>query len=178
MSEEKLKMPRFCRIIDATIRKIGEKISWINYVLVLNIIVQVFFRYVLNQGQIWLEDLEWHFYGLFIMVSLSYCITEDSHIRMDIIYDKLSPKKKAYVELFGMLVLSIPILIILIYHGYNFVEMAWKLSEKSPHPLGLPYRWIIKSVLPISIFLMLMASISKLIKAFVTIFGRQEHSKG
>jgi TRAP-type mannitol/chloroaromatic compound transport system permease small subunit len=152
-------------MIDGVINRMGRILCWLNSLLVINILIQVILRYVLGEGQIWLEELQWHFYSVIIMLGLSYCITADAHIRLDIFHRKFSPKKKAYVEFFGIILLILPLIIVLFMHGIDFVKSAWRVNEMSPHPLGLPWRWLVKSVIPVSMFFIVFASISRMVRS-------------
>jgi len=71
--------------------------------------------------------------------------------------------------------LLLPLVVILFIHGLDFVESAWRVSERSESPLGLPYRWIIKSVVPISMFLLIIASVSRMIRSVAIIFQKNGH---
>jgi TRAP-type mannitol/chloroaromatic compound transport system permease small subunit len=160
----------FCAAIDSFIDKLGIAVSWLNAVLVLNIVVQVVLRYLLGEGKIWLEELEWHLYAVIIMVGLSYGLVSDTHVRLDILHRKFSRAKKEYVDLFGMIFLVLPFFIIMFSHGLGFLATAWHVNESSPHPLGLPYWWIIKSFIPLTMFLVIMAALSRIVRAVAVIF--------
>lgn len=170
MSATQENLPRFCQVIDGLIRRIGENVAWLYFLLVINILVQVFLRYLLGEGKIWLEELQWHLYGVAIMFGIAYDITENAHIRLDLLYQKLAPIKKEYIDFFGYLFLVLPLITILFLHGLSFVETAWRVNEMSPHPLGLPWRWLIKSFIPISMLLIVMASLSRMVRSAYIIF--------
>lgn len=164
--------PRFCIMIDSFINNMGKIICWVNSILVINILIQVIMRYVLGEGHIWLEELQWHLYAIIIMFGIGYGITVDAHIRLDILHHKFSPKKKAYIEFLGILLLIFPLITVLFIHGLDFVQSAWRVNETSPHPLGLPWRWLIKSVIPVSMFFILLASFSRMVRAAFVIFSK------
>jgi TRAP-type mannitol/chloroaromatic compound transport system permease small subunit len=169
MQENARELPRFCSTINTFIERLSSAICWLNSILVVNIVVQVILRYVLGEGKIWLEELEWHFYGVLIMMGLSYGLVSDTHVRLDIFHRKFSAVKKEYVDLLGMVVLVLPFFAIIFYHGLGFVATAWHVNESSPHPLGLPYWWIIKAFIPITMFLVLLAALSRIVRAVVFI---------
>ena len=155
----------FCTAIDAFIDRLGIAVSWLNSILVVNIVVQVILRYLLGEGKIWLEELEWHLYAVIIMAGLSYGLVSDTHVRLDILYRKFSRAKKEYVDLLGMLFLVLPFFTIMLFHGLGFVATAWHVNERSPHPLGLPYWWIIKAVLPLTMLLVILAALSRIVRS-------------
>ena len=173
MNDETAKAPRFCQMIDGFIRRIGQAIAWLNFLLIFNILVQVTLRYAFGKGMVWLEELQWHFYGACIMFGISYGIVVNAHIRLDLLHNRFAPKKKEVVEFLGILFLLLPLVIILFIHGLDFVESALRVSERSESPLGLPYRWIIKSVVPISMFLIILDSVSRMVRSASILFHKK-----
>ena len=166
MNEEVKEAPRFCKMIDETIRRIGEYFSWLNAILVVVIILQVVLRYVFGQGLVVLEELQWHLYGVGIMLGLSYCVVTDSHIRLDLLYDRFPQRGKEQVELFGNLVLLLPIVAIILLHGWPFLMESWRVGESSDSPIGICCRYVIKSFLLIGFGLLGVAALSKTMRSF------------
>ena len=165
MTDNTIQLPKLCATIDTFIERLGSATYWLNSILVVNIVVQVFLRYVLGSGKIWLEELEWHLYAVLFLVGLSYCLVTDKHVRLDIFYRNFSIAKKEYVDLLGMVFLVLPLFTVLFYHGLSFVATAWHVNESSPHPLGLPYWWIIKAFIPLTMFFVLLAALSRIVRA-------------
>jgi TRAP-type mannitol/chloroaromatic compound transport system permease small subunit len=172
MKEEARKIPAVCRVLDGIILHVGNTLSWLNVVLVLVILVQVILRYAFGKGMVSLEELQWHLYAVCIMFGLSYGIITDSHIRLDLLHRRFSTKQKEIVEFFGMLLLVMPMVLVLFLHGIDFVETSIRIGERSDSPLGLPYRWIIKSVVPVSMVFMAIAAISRMIRSVYLIFRK------
>jgi TRAP-type mannitol/chloroaromatic compound transport system permease small subunit len=166
MNEEVKEAPRFCKMIDETIRHIGEYFSWLNAILVVVIILQVVLRYVFGQGLVVLEELQWHLYGVGIMLGLSYCVVTDSHIRLDLLYDRFPQRGKEQVELFGNLVLLLPIVALILLHGWPFLMESWRVGESSDSPIGICCRYVIKSFLLIGFGLLGVAALSKTMRSF------------
>jgi TRAP-type mannitol/chloroaromatic compound transport system permease small subunit len=164
-----LDLPRFCTGIDAFIKWLGSAICWLNSILVVNIVVQVILRYALGEGKVWLEELEWHFYAVLFLVGLSYCLATNTHVRLDIFQRKFSESTKEIIDLLGMIFMVLPFFSILFYHGLDFLATAWHVSESSPHPLGLPYWWIIKAFIPVTMFLVILAALSRIVRAVVVL---------
>lgn len=169
MQEEGRHPPGFCTSIDAFIERLGSAICWLNSILVLTIVVQVVLRYALGEGKVWIEELEWHFYAVLFLVGLSYCLATDTHVRLDIFHRNFSQTKKEAIDLFGMIFMVLPFFSILFYHGIDFLKTAWHVSESSPHPLGLPCWWIIKAFIPVTMFLVILAALSRIVRAVVVL---------
>lgn len=170
MNKETAKTPnRFSDTIDAVIRAIGHVLMWANCVVIFLIILQVILRYGFGHGLVILEELQWHFYAVAFMFGLSYAVMTDSHVGMDLVYEKLSPKWQCRWDIFGILCLLLPFSAIIAYQGIDFVYESWRLNERSVAPQGLPWRWAIKAVLPLSFAMVVLATLSRLVRTITTL---------
>ncbi len=111
-----------------------------------------------------MEELQWHLYAVGIMFGASYAMTLDSHIRVDIVHARLSEKWQNRWDLFGIVFLLLPFIIIIFHQSLDFVYEAWRVSERSDAPMGLPYRWLIKGVIPASFGLLIISTVSRAIR--------------
>lgn len=155
----------FCDAIDAFIRRVGMVVMWANCIVIFAIILQVVLRYGFGHGLVILEELQWHFYGVAFMFGLSYAIMTDSHVGMDLVYSRLSPKWRCRWDIFGILFLLLPFAVVICYQSYPFFYESWRLNERSVAPQGLPWRWVVKAVIPLSFAMVILATISKLIRS-------------
>jgi len=141
-----------------------EMIAWVNVLLVAVIMTQVILRYGFNSGMVLLEELMWHLYAIGFMFGLSYAMVNDSHIRVDLVHMHLSRSMQHVWEIFGIVVFLLPFLIIIGWQGLEWTLESYRLNESSSDPTGLPYRWAIKAVIPLSFLLLTIAAISRLIQ--------------
>ena len=155
---------KFADAIDAVIRSIGHFIMWTNIVLIVVIILQVILRYVFGLGLVVLEELQWHLYALGIMFGASYAMMMDSHIRVDIVHARLSEKWRNRWDLFGIIFLLLPFAIVVFHQSLDFVYESWRVNERSDAPLGLPWRWAIKGVIPVSFALLIAATVARAVR--------------
>ena len=170
MNKEVQETPnKFSDVIDNSIKHIGHVLMWANCVVIVAIILQVILRYGFGHGLVILEELQWHFYAVAFMFGLSYAVVTDSHVGMDLVYEKLSPKWQCRWDIFGILFLLIPFAILLCYQSLDFVHESWRLNERSVAPQGLPWRWAIKAVIPLSFGLVVLASVSRLVRTIATL---------
>ena len=132
--------------------------------LVVAIVVQVILRYGFRVSLIKLEELQWHLYAMAMMVGLSYAMGSDSHIRVDVIHQRLSPRTKAVIDILGTLLLLFPFVGFLFFKSLPFVQKAFEIEERSNAPSGLGGRWLIKSFIPLGCLLVLLAGCSHLIR--------------
>ncbi len=165
-------LSRPAELLDNLIRRIGRTVAWVNLLLIGVILVQVLFRqYGFTHGQVMLEELRWHLYALAVMVGLSYGVSSDSHIRVDLLRHRFSPASQNWIELFGILFLLLPFLWVIFHHSLEWVAYSFRLGETSESETGLSYRWLIKSVIPISFGLLFIAALARLLRAWAMIRG-------
>ncbi|SFV66505.1 TRAP dicarboxylate transporter, DctQ subunit, unknown substrate 6 [hydrothermal vent metagenome] len=128
--------------------------------LILNVFLDVILRYVFNNSSIALQEMEWHLFSAMFLLGISYTLQHDSHVRVDFLYDKKSPKIKATINILGFFVFILPISLLIIIYGFDFAYEAFKLNEQSGDPGGLTNRFIIKSIIPISFLLVLILGLT------------------
>jgi len=165
MGEERNDSPRFCTALDGFILRVGRIVSWLGAVLIVVIIAQVILRYVFGRGLVVLEEIQWHLYAVGFMIGLSYALTTDSHIRLDLLYGRFPQQRKAKVEIFGTIFLLLPMIITVLIHSWPFLLDSISVNERSDAPMGLCCRWAIKAVIPISFLLLATAALSRLVRA-------------
>jgi TRAP-type mannitol/chloroaromatic compound transport system permease small subunit len=159
--------PRLCAALDGIIQRIGGVVSWLSIALLVVIIVQVILRYVFARGIVILEELQWHFYGILLVFAISSALVSNAHIRLDLLHARFSQRNKEKVELFGILFLLLPMIVVIFLHSLDFFGDSWRVNERSDAPMGLCCRWAFKAFLPIGMGLFGMAAISRLIRAFM-----------
>lgn len=155
---------RLADSIDRFIQRIGMSVAWVYVLLVLVIILQVVLRKGFSSGLIALEELQWHLYAIGVMFGLSYAQTTNSHIRVDLFYSRFRARTKRWIEVIGILLLVMPFILIVFLHSLDFLADSWRINEHSSAPSGLPWRWLIKGVIPITFALLGLAMVSRLIR--------------
>lgn len=157
--------------IDEGILKLGQWISWLWLVTIVVVLSNVFSRFIMQSGSIALEELSWHMFGITMILTLGYAVVTDSHVRVDVLREKLPLKFQAWVELLGMVLLFLPILYILIDQMIDYAYRSFTQGEGSQAPSGLPYRFIVKSVIPVGMTLIAIAVVSRALRCCTLLFG-------
>jgi TRAP-type mannitol/chloroaromatic compound transport system permease small subunit len=153
------------------IKKLCTVFSYLIYVLVLIIVVQVILRYVFSQSMVALEELNWHLFAVLFLIGLTFSEVHHKHVSVDVLSSKFGSRVKGYVGLFGYVFLLMPFLYVVIYHGIPFVFDSYRTMEKSLSPSGLSYRFLIKSALPLSFVLLAFTSFLKICQFIKMIKG-------
>ena len=132
--------------------------------LVILISLDVFLRYVFNFSSASLYELEWHMFAMIFLIGSSLTLQRDEHVRVDVFYNKFSDRGKEIINLIGNLIFLLPFCIIIFYTSIPFVEDSYNILESSPDPGGLPFRFIIKSIIPISFLLLVTQGLLNIFK--------------
>jgi len=159
--------------IDQVLQKIGHFFMWSNVVLIALILLAVFMRYALKLRTIEVGELQWHFYAVGFMIGLSYAVTTDSHMGMDLVRDNLSKKTQLWLDSLGIIFLLLPFALIVFYQSFEFVHDSWIVAERSNNDMGLPFRWAIKSLIPISFGLLIISALSRLMRNVSKLCGKE-----
>ncbi|MFC1776491.1 TRAP transporter small permease subunit [Pseudomonadota bacterium] len=143
--------------------RFSDLMGWIAGILNLAMLLNVFYdsimRYFFNSGSIALQELEWHLFAMVFLFGIAYALKEDGHVRVDIFYDRFSPRWKAVVNIGGTFLLLLPLSLLVIEGSVWYVNEAFVSGEISGDPGGLSSRWLIKLVIPASfVFLIISAA--------------------
>lgn len=154
---------------------VGHLTGILMILMMLNVFYDVVMRYFFNTGSIAMQEMEWHLFSVVILLGISYTLKEDGHVRVDLIYDNLSDKKRAVINLVGTFVFLIPFALLILFGSIDFVQEAYQTGEISGDPGGLTHRWIIKAFVPLSMFLLVFAGIGFLLKNINLYRGVHKH---
>lgn len=139
----------------------------------LGLIVVVFFdvtsRRFFQMGSTQLQEAEWHLHTILIMFFLGTTYIYNRHVRVDLVSANFSPRGCAVVEVLGILFLLLPFCALTGYYATNFAYTSFIRNEVSQSVDGLPFRWAIKSMLPLGIYLLALAGISRALRAIVSL---------
>jgi TRAP-type mannitol/chloroaromatic compound transport system permease small subunit len=123
------------------------------FVLVGVIIYDVIGRKFFATGSFRLQELEWHLHGVIAVFAFGYAYTRNAHVRIDVLADRMSDRFRLWLEFWVILLLVIPFFAFIVWYGYEFAERAFIRGEGANGGRGVPHRWVIKSVVPLSALL-------------------------
>ncbi len=156
------------RAIDGFSTAIGKCMWWLTVAMVLigayNVITRYLGQYLGVQlsANIYLE-LQTYAFDLIFLLGAAYVLRADAHVRVDIIYSRLSARARAWVDIFGTFAFLIPFCLLGLYFSLGYVERSWETLEQSPNPGGLP-RYPIKAVILIAFAMLILQGLSEVIK--------------
>jgi len=155
------------RIADWT----GHLIAPLTFVMMLLMCVVVVARYVLSVGLIPLSEVIVYIHASIFMLGIAYTFRADAHVRVDIIYQRLSRRGQAIVDLLGGLVFLLPLSLFIFVTSLDYVSLSWRLQEGSAEPGGLPGVYLMKALIPLMALLLGIqgiAEIARLVQVLIT----------
>lgn len=165
-------MTRLIRHLDAINEYTGRVVAWLVLAMVLVQFTVVILRYVFSVGFIPLQESVWYLHGLLFMLGAGYTLLHDQHVRVDIVYRDASPRYKALVDLFGVVVLLLPVCIVTWWLSWGYVANAWRIREGSTELSGLPFIYLLKTVILIFVVLLTIQGVSLALKSLLVLAGR------
>ena len=135
--------------------------------------IVVIARYILNVGAIQIQESVIYLHGIVVMLGIAYTLRHEGHVRVDIFYQKFSPRLKAMVNLFGTLVFLFPVAIFILWSSIDYVHFSWQLKEVSAEPGGLPFVYVQKSLLLIMAALLILQGVAEILRNIVQITNRE-----
>ncbi len=147
------------KVIGKVIDALGNLCSILMLLMIANVFYDVIMRYFFNDVSIGMQELEWHLFAAMFMFGIAYTLKEDAHVRVDILYDKMSARKKSMINIFGALFFALPITTVILYYSIDYTFEAYQMGEGSADPGGLPHRWIVRAVIPTSSVFLILAII-------------------
>ena len=151
-------------ILKNIIHKIGKITSWLSLALVLLISLDVLLRYIFNFSVAAMYEMEWHIFAIIFLLASPLTLQKNKHVRVDVFYNTFSEKNKNIVDLIGNIFFLIPFSFVIFYTSIPFVEDSFEILESSPDPGGLPFRFIIKLIIPIGFSLLMIQGFLNIIE--------------
>lgn len=143
---------------------IGNITAFAMVLMILNVTYDVVARYFFKTGSIAMQEMEWHLFSVVILLGISYTLKEDGHVRVDLLYDRSTPKRKALINMVGVVAFILPISLLVGLSSIGNAHEAFLSNEMSGDPGGLPHRWVVKALIPLSFLLLIITSFGYFIK--------------
>ena len=137
-------------------------------VLVVDVLWQVFTRFILKNPSIWTEELAVFMLIWVSLLGAAVALNRGAHLGIDYFVGKLSPKKRLYTEVFAFLCISLFSVTVMVLGGINLVVSTLNLQQLSP-TLGIKVGYVYL-VIPISGFFLALYSVIGLVERLTQLF--------
>ena len=161
---------------DSLLERLGNVLNMLMIALVCVVIVVVIGRYFFDIGSVALQELTTYLHATIFMLGISYTLKHDGHVRVDILYRKFSKKKQALVNVIGGLMFILPISIFIGWSSWEYVLASWSIMETSTENNGLPFIYLLKTVMLIMPSLLMIQGFISVIKNLAVLYSSTSKS--
>lgn len=161
------------RLIDRVTEIIGKSVSWLILVAVLVSAGNAIIRKIFNMSSnAWLEA-QWYLFGAAFMFAAAYTLSQNEHIRIDVVYGKFSRRVQHWIDLFGHVFFLMPFVLLMLYYLIPYVRMSYVSGEVSSSAGGLII-WPAKGILLFGFILLALQGVSEIIKKIAIMTGNMD----
>ncbi len=162
-------MTRALFFIDSLSTWTGKAFAWCIMVLTLSTCYEVFVRYALNSPTVWAFDMSVQMYGALFLMAGAYALSQDAHVRGDVLYRLMPIKMQASLDLVLYILFLMPGALCLLYYGYGYAADSWFYKEVSWSSPARIQIYFFKTLIPIAGFLVLMQGIAEAVRCVICI---------
>lgn len=161
---------RLSAAIDALNRRIGLATVWLVLLCVLLSALTATLRYLLDWGSNAMIEAQWFLFGLIFLLCAPWTLQEQGHVRVDILYMRLGPRVRVWIDILGGLFFLLPVCILIAWDGWSYFLLSFHQNESSFNPGGL-WWWPMKLAIPVAFVLIAAQGISEIIKGSAALAG-------
>ncbi len=162
----------FVRGVDGFSNWLGRTVAWLSLGMVLVTFVVVVLRYGFDQGWIALQESVVYMHATLFMLGAAYTLKHDAHVRVDIFYQRLGAKGRAWVDLLGACLLLIPFCAFVLWASWDYVAASWQVRESSREAGGLPAVFLLKSLIPVFAVVLALQGVALALRALGVLMDR------
>lgn len=165
----------FCRRIDSCNEWTGKIVCWLIIPLTFIVVYDVILRYVFNRPTVWAWDINIQLLGALVILGGGYVLLHNGHIGVDVLVVRLSPRKRAMVDLVTSL-----------FFFFGVGVLLWKASLDAWSSLQIrelytsffqPPIYPLKIVVVIGVLLLLLQGIAKFMRDLSAVTSREMGGK-
>ncbi|MGD2118014.1 MAG: TRAP transporter small permease subunit [Chromatiales bacterium] len=152
-------MEKLIHTLEQINERVGRAVAWLTLFMVLVTFMVVLLRYLFDLGWIAMQESVVYMHGIVFMLGAAYTLKHHGHVRVDIFYQKMSARGRAWVDLLGTLFLLLPVSLFIALMSWEYVADSWAVLEGSREAGGLPGVFLLKSLILLMPLLMLLQGV-------------------
>jgi TRAP-type mannitol/chloroaromatic compound transport system permease small subunit len=162
-----MNVQKILHTVDGISTWVGKAAAWLVIGLMTLVCVEVFKRYIMNMPTAWIFDASNMFYGSAFMLAGAYTLAQNAHVRGDFLYSSMRPRTQASLDLVLYIVFFLPGIMALIYAGYDYAALSWRIGEHSTVTANGPPVYHFKAVIPIAGVLVMLQGLAEILRCVV-----------
>lgn len=157
--------------LDAIAEVTGTTTAWLTGIMVIIACIVVGLRHLFDIGSIALQESVTYMHAAVFMLGAAYTLKNDGHVRVDIVHKKMSPRARAWVEVLGSLLFTLPLMIFIGWGSWEFVQESWRINEGSTDSGGIGGVYLLKSLLPLMALSVSLQAIAELLRSLLVLMN-------
>ncbi|MBI3779323.1 MAG: TRAP transporter small permease subunit [Gammaproteobacteria bacterium] len=158
------------KTIDAFNETIGRVVLWLVGAVTLISALNALARYGLGRSSnAWLE-IQWYLFGAIFLLAAGYTLKHNGHVRIDVIYGRLSARAQAWIDLLGTLFFLLPLCGLMVWLAFPGFMDSFVRGEMSPDAGGI-IRWPVRLLIPLGFALLALQGVAEIIKRIAFLRG-------
>ena len=164
-------MRKLITLLDRANHRVGRAVMWLAVAMAVIQFATVVLRYVFAVGFIPVQESIWYLNGVLFMLGAGFTLMTDGHVRVDIFYREASDRRRALTDFLGSMVLLIPVCLAVLVFSWRYVIGSWRVLEGSTEVSGLPFVFLLKTVIWAFAVLLLMQAVALALRAWLMLSG-------
>jgi TRAP-type mannitol/chloroaromatic compound transport system permease small subunit len=165
------------RIFDSVTLATGRVVAWLTLVLVVVTCTVVVMRYGFSTGSIALQESMTYLHAMLFMLGFAWTLRQGGHVRVDVFYRRAAPKVRAWIDVAGGVLFLLPLCVLIFWLSWDYVMNSWAIREKSAEGTGLPWVYLLKTLILIMPATLLLQGIAETLRNLLFALGHgTEHS--
>ncbi len=148
----------------------GKICSWLSVPLVLFMSYDVIMRYLFQAPTKWAYEMTWMQYGALFILGGAYALKNKLHVRVDIFYNRWSPRNRAIFDMLTYILIFFPVFYILVKHSIIYAYYSWEVLECSYISYWQPPVYPIKTVMVVGFILFALQGMAEFIRLIFQVF--------
>lgn len=154
-------LARLSHWVDQLNEGVGRAVSWLTLGMVLVTFTVVVLRYLFNMGWIAMQESVIYMHAAVFMLGAAYTLKNAGHVRVDLIYRSRSKRTQAWIDLWGSLLLLLPVCLFIAWISWEYIAASWSVKETSQEAGGIPAVFLLKTIIPVMASLMVLQGLSQ-----------------
>jgi TRAP-type mannitol/chloroaromatic compound transport system permease small subunit len=157
--------------IDRVTAAVGRAAVWCCLYAVLAEFAVVLMRYALGIGSIKLQESVLYAHAGLFMLAAAWTLQVGGHVRVDVFYASARPRTRALIDLLGAVFFLLPFAAALAALSLPYVERSWGILERSREASGLPFVYLLKTLIPVFALLIGLQGVAQALRAALVLVG-------
>lgn len=159
------------RALEAVSDGVGHLVSWLSLAMVLVTFAVVVLRYAFDLGWIAMQESVTYMHAVLFLAGASYTLRHHGHVRVDIFYRRFSERTRAWVDLFGSLLLLLPVCLFIFFESWDYVRDSWAIYEGSREAGGIEGVWLLKTMILVMASLLVLQGLASVLRSRLLLGG-------